>query len=206
MEDRNPYAAPKVPVVAAPGVDHQFGGEADELEYGGFWRRFGASLLDGLIASPVTVGLLALLYFTRNAYVYSFLPSILFSLFYYVWLVERYGGTPGKRILGMRISMVDGTRVTRTAALIRNLPMLIFTVLTGIAEILATFSLGDVEFESLGILGKITALQAVEPPWNKPLSFVLMGWFVVGAIVLISNPRKRAVHDFLARTMVVRTD
>src|SRR6187549_3514356 len=74
MEDRNPYAAPKVPVVAAPGVDHQFGGEADELEYGGFWRRFGASLLDGLIASPVTVGLLALLYFTRNAYVYSFLP------------------------------------------------------------------------------------------------------------------------------------
>lgn len=42
--------------------------------------------------------------------------------FLYYWLLETYlGGTLGKLVLGMRVTMEDGSPVTLTAALVRNL-------------------------------------------------------------------------------------
>jgi uncharacterized RDD family membrane protein YckC len=42
--------------------------------------------------------------------------------FLYYWLLETYlGGTLGKLVLGMRVTMEDGSPVTLTAALIRNI-------------------------------------------------------------------------------------
>jgi uncharacterized RDD family membrane protein YckC len=51
-------------------------------------------------------------------------PAFIFFLlgFLYYWLLETYlGGTLGKLALGMRVVMEDGSPVTLTASLIRNL-------------------------------------------------------------------------------------
>ena len=81
--------------------------EADVREYGGFWRRVGAALLDALILSPMAIALMIALNYTHLAYVYYVLPAIAISLVYRVYLVQRFGGTPGKRILHLRITNLD---------------------------------------------------------------------------------------------------
>jgi uncharacterized RDD family membrane protein YckC len=51
-------------------------------------------------------------------------PAFIFFLlgFLYYWLLETYlGGTLGKLALGMRVVMEDGSPVTLSASLIRNL-------------------------------------------------------------------------------------
>jgi uncharacterized RDD family membrane protein YckC len=204
MEDRNPYAPPKARLSDDGHPSEQLSVDAEAFEYCGFWSRCGAGFLDGLIMLPLSISLFVMLSFTRNAYLYYFVPSIAISLFYYAYLVRRFGATPGKRILGMRIAMSDGNPVTLRAAMLRFSPMLAFTVLSGFAMILATFSLGETNFDSLGLLEKIQLLDQRAPKWNSRLTFVILLWLLAGAIVLLANKRKRAVHDFLAGTIVLR--
>src|SRR5438876_2671458 len=70
----------------------------DELRYAGFWPRLGALLLDFLILLPLS----AIAFWGSEKYrlfqMYYLLPGALFGLFYGVYLVRRYGGTPGKLI------------------------------------------------------------------------------------------------------------
>ena len=69
---------------------------ADHLRYAGFWPRLAALLLDLLIVLPLS----ALSFWGGERYrlfeLYYLVPSILFGLFWGVYLVRRFGGTPGK--------------------------------------------------------------------------------------------------------------
>jgi uncharacterized RDD family membrane protein YckC len=63
---------------------------------GGLWFLWGPFLVGGLL-----LGLLELLYF--------------------VFMDTSYGGTLGKRLLGLQVQMVDGSKVTFDKAFIRNM-------------------------------------------------------------------------------------
>lgn len=204
MEDRNPYAAPNAPVVSADEPT-RLPGDPENFEYGGFWRRVGAAILDALIMMPMGILLFFLMYTSSRAYLYYALPSTLVSLFYYVYLVRRFGGTPGKRIIGMRITMADGSPVTTNAALKRYAPFLVLQVLSIIAMIQATFV--PVEgYESMNFIEKMQTLQRSAPGWNGLLTAITYIWWIATLITLVANPRKRAAHDFIAGTVVLRTD
>ena len=75
----------------------------DLLQYAGFWRRFAAFWLDFLVLLPLT----ALVFWGSEHYrlfsVYYMVPGIFVGLFYGVYLVRRFGGTPGKLIMRLRI-------------------------------------------------------------------------------------------------------
>jgi uncharacterized RDD family membrane protein YckC len=204
MEDRNPYAAPKAPVIAADEPT-QLPSDPENFEYGGFWRRVGAMFLDGLISLPLGILLFYLLSITPRAYLYYALPSMLFSVFYFVYLVTRYGGTPGKRIIGMRITMTDGSPVTTKAAVLRYSPFFILQALSMLAMILATS--GPMEgYDSMNFFEKMQVMQRDAPAWNGILTGITYLWWIGTAITLVANRRKRAAHDFIAGTVVLRTD
>jgi len=204
MESRNPYAPPLAPLIAAE-EPVKFSTDSETFEYGGFWRRVAAGILDSLILAPLGFVLFMLLSYTRHAYVYYSLPSVVISLFYYIWLVRRFGGTPGKRIMSMRIALTDGSPVTVRAATLRYLPMLILQLLSVTAMIQATFSLAA-DFESLGYIEKLAELGKSAPAWNNFVTGVMYVWWIASAITLAANQRKRAIHDFIAGTIVLRTD
>jgi len=204
MENRNPYAAPKAPVVSADEPT-RLPTDPENFEYGGFWRRVGAAILDGLIMIPMGMLLFFLMYQTSRAYLYWALPSVLVSLFYYVYLVQRFGGTPGKRIIGMRITMTDGSPVTTKAAVMRYAPLFVLQLLSLLSAILAARE--PVEgYESLGFLEKMQALQQGAPGWNVAITALTYIWWLGTIITLLANSRKRAAHDFIAGTVVLRTD
>ncbi len=97
--------------------------------YGGFWIRFGAVFLDGLIMLPVSLILsfaaarlypAALVYNPRNGIAPQLIyqaVSFTIQAVYDVFFTGRFGGTPGKLICGLRVVRSDGSRVTYARAL-----------------------------------------------------------------------------------------
>ena len=120
--ERGPYAPPKSEVRDILPLP------AGELVYAGFWRRFGAFWIDFAVLLP----LMGIAYYfgekTRLFQLYWFIPGLLFGLWYHVYLVARYGGTPGKLLLDMRIAMTDGSAVTTNAAALRYSVLFVLSV------------------------------------------------------------------------------
>src|SRR5258705_6921697 len=93
------------------------------MEYAGVWMRALAKFLDGLIIGlpallliflvlAVVVPPLAKNRANENLVVLLVLGTIglvgLAAVFFQIWCLPKYGGTPGKRIFGLRVVTADG--------------------------------------------------------------------------------------------------
>jgi uncharacterized RDD family membrane protein YckC len=124
--------------------------------YAGFWIRFAAAMIDGVILDIILVILLipmmalvggtaALIDLSAQG------PMVLLAIFgfyvllmvlffaYQVYFVSQRGGTPGKLILGLRIIRVDGSMLTKGQALGRYLCYVIDGLILYIGFIMAAF-------------------------------------------------------------------
>lgn len=172
----------------------------DALRYAGLYPRLNAKLWDLVICSPF----FALIFWgnghSRLFPVYFTLPSILFGVFYSVYLVKRYGGTPGKLIAGIRIRKVDATQVGYREALLRYLPEVVLGTLDNVAWIVGALQISDAVFYS----GPFWERFDLQNTWWSGVSPFAWGiWIVSGIIVFFANKERRALHDFIAGTVVV---
>jgi uncharacterized RDD family membrane protein YckC len=204
MTERNPYAAPLTPVIAADEPT-RLPTDPDQFEYAGFWRRVGAIVLDWIFMIPLGLLLVVLMFQTSRAYVYFAVPNLSISLFYFVYLVKRYGATPGKRLTGMRITMADGSPVTTKAAVLRYMPFFIPQALSLLLIVKATLE-PVAGYESMSFIAKMQSMQQGGAKANIVLTAITYLWWIATAITLAANQRKRAAHDFLAGTVVLRTE
>jgi uncharacterized RDD family membrane protein YckC len=176
---------------------------SDSFRYAGFWRRLGAYALDVLVLLPLIliqwVGTDRYLFFS----LYALGPLALFSLFFGVYLVCRYGGTPGKLIMGLRIRHVDGSPIGYRAALVRFLPEFVIWLLAAIGLIVPLFNMTDPDFLKLGFLERNRILAELAPPWRRTVDVIGEVWVWSEFLVLLTNDKRRALHDFLAGTVVV---
>ena len=178
---------------------------ADQLRYAGFWPRLAALLLDMLIMLPLTL----LVFWGSERYrlflLYCFVPSTLFGLFYGVYLVRRFGGTPGKLIMGVRIRKVSGEPVGYREAILRYLPEFILNMLMSVGFLMSILHMSDTEYHALSFMERTRRMVELAPSWYKPLQIVQNVWVWGELIVLLTNRKRRALHDFIAGTVVVRT-
>jgi len=124
----------------------------EQFRYGGFWIRFAASLIDGIIMAVVGFILqfpLFLRMITAPQETASFkwlglqmllnLIKFVLSLGYETWFVGAFGATPGKMVCGLRIVMPDGSRVGYARALARFFAKIISYLTLFIGFIMAAF-------------------------------------------------------------------
>jgi hypothetical protein len=83
--------------------------------------------------------------------------------------------------------------------------MLVMHLLSVTAMIQATYAMST-DFESMGYIEKMQVMGKSAPGWNNYLTGFMYVWMVASAITLAANQRKRAIHDFVAGTVVLRTD
>lgn len=175
------------------------------MQYAGFWRRIGAYLVDFVVFLPI----IALCYFfgekSRLFYLYWFLPGTLIGLWFHVYLVYRYGGTPGKLLLRVKIAMTDGSPVTVKASAIRYSVLLILSMFSSIALIMSTLSMSDDLYFSLGYLARSQRIVEMAPPWYRIVSIFMQIWIWGEFVTMLFNKKRRAVHDFIAGTVVIRS-
>lgn len=85
-----------------------------KVRYAGFWLRLVAYLID--LTVILTSALIVLAIFGFYALIFwSPMPLV-----YYIYFERRFGATPGKLVLGMRIQMSNGDPLTPKAAGLRN--------------------------------------------------------------------------------------
>jgi uncharacterized RDD family membrane protein YckC len=157
----------------------------EAAHYGGFWIRWCARLLDGLILMAVTIPLsiinqviifrfypimspgVKLEQFENTAILGAFLTiqaafvlvGLILAFAYEVYFVGRFAGTPGKLLLRLRIVRSDFSRLTYGRAAIRF--------------------------------------------FGKMLSDLTL---YIGYLMVGFDPQRRALHDYIADTRVVKRD
>jgi uncharacterized RDD family membrane protein YckC len=136
---------------------------------------------------------------------YMLLPNIVLSLLYSVVLVARFGGTPGKLILRMRIVDVDGVPIGLTRAFVRNCPELLLWAASAAALCIPLLNMSDETYMQLAphLRERRDQLEILAPLWYQPLQIVYYLWVYGELLVLLTNKKRRALHDFLAGTVVV---
>ena len=176
----------------------------DPTQYGGFWRRFAALWLDFLVLLPLA----ALVFWGSERYrlfsLYYFVPGTLVGLFYSVYLVRRFGGTPGKLIMGLRIRKVSEEPVGYRQALLRYAPEFLLGLLMSIALLPPLLQMTDAQYHALSFMERSKRQVELAPSWFKSVQIFQQIWIWSEFIVLLTNRKRRALHDFVAGTVVVR--
>jgi uncharacterized RDD family membrane protein YckC len=137
-----------------------------EMVYAGFWIRFGAKFIDGVVLTmallvimaiviglglafyaakirgdghgPAGLGLLA----TFGPMIIQIVLQLVYSgmvILYNAYFIGRYGATPGKMACGLRVVTADGQRVTYGRAFGRAFAELLSRITCSIGYIIAAF-------------------------------------------------------------------
>ena len=172
--------------------------------YAGFWIRLGSLLLDFIILLAVVIIILYLNGLSKNAFYYTLLPNLIFSFWYRIYLVKKQGGTPGKLIMGIKIIKIDGSDVSWKEAILREIVNYGLTFFISIVTIIALSQADTAHYESLTWLTKQQYLMTLMPIFFTIYTWSSNTWVYSEFFVLLFNKRKRALHDFMAKTVIVR--
>jgi uncharacterized RDD family membrane protein YckC len=178
---------------------------ASPLVYAGFWRRLVAMLIDLVVFAPLSFFVIWGTHHYRLFDVYMLIPNVVISILFSVVLVGKFGGTPGKLVLGMRIIRVDGTPIGMPRAFVRNLPELLLWLASAVALCVPLLNMPDDAYLQLAPhLGeRRRELETLAPSWYEPLQILYYAWVYGELLVLLTNKKRRALHDFLAGSVVV---
>lgn len=145
--------------------------------------RFWAGLVDQAVLFPSKI-LLGFGAAWLSPYLLILL-QIAIDTAYSIWLHARYGQTVGKWVCKIKIvDHLTGTPISLNQAILRDSGLLV-----GLLYAVAVFK-GD-EFDPDHLTGAAGTVAGV--------------WFILEIITMLMNKKRRALHDFLAGTVVVRT-
>jgi uncharacterized RDD family membrane protein YckC len=165
-------------------------------KYSTFWKRLVAAIIDSIVLWPLTL---------INGYaegsanrIIFFIGSLVFLAIYtgyFIILQGRYGQTVGKMI--MRIKVVDINEVSNIGfkrAIIRELPWII-----------ADFSILIYSFILL-FLTHHFELEKAKDNYSDLVFITSFTWMLIELATMLTNYKRRAVHDYLAKSVVIKAD
>lgn len=132
-----------------PPVSHQPSPEPDEVEYIGFWERFGAHIIDSIILTILSIVVFicvaVMLLVTTLDYYTSIYLSVLacfpVSYLYYAYLESSpRQGTFGKSFLGIIVTDLDGSRISFGRATVRFIGRVIESISYGLLYLIIPFT------------------------------------------------------------------
>lgn len=173
------------------------------MVYAGFWARLKASLIDCLVIFPVIFGQYYLVSLSKvPGMAIEFLFAFIY-LAYPIFFHARFGQTIGK--LAARIRLVDqsGAPIFWRQAFLRTSVDAILTVPLAIGSVWALSKLPPDMFgvgENV-LLGD--AYEAALPPLQRSFELLLFIWMTSEVITVLFNKKRRAIHDFIAGTVVI---
>jgi uncharacterized RDD family membrane protein YckC len=175
-----------------------------EMVYAGFWRRFAAMWIDAVLTIPVTFLSIYFLGLLKLPYVIGGLLGLFFFVWYSVYLVHRYGGTPGKLLMGVRITMLSGEKISERATWLRSSIWLCTSILSVLALTLASQKISLSEYLAFDFFERAKKLEELTPNWYGFLKYFDQLWFWSEFLTMHFNKKRRALHDFMAGTVVIR--
>ncbi len=123
-----------------------------------------------------------------------------------VYFNARFGGTPGKLAVEIRITRPDGSPIGWIEAWKRSAVDIAFALISSGITIWALIHVDPGEYSSMGLIERSWLLHSYKPSWNITVNRLSEVWIWSEIIVLLFNRRKRALHDFIAGTVVIQKE
>ncbi|MBI4889407.1 MAG: RDD family protein [Acidobacteria bacterium] len=173
-----------------------------QFEYVGFWQRAAVLALDAVISLPlIPAHFWALQQSLRLRSAWPLALMCIAAGLYIPLCVWRFGGSPAKLLLRMRVVDASGAYLGFGRALLRSLLEWIDTLIY--------------LFTVLQVLAALPPDYLPSSIWNAAETYAEFGgfwsqihanWFYVwiaDVCVVTTNPCKRAFHDFIAGSFVI---
>ena len=165
-----------------------------ELKYKTFWPRFWAGVIDGFVLLPLSI--LDWWVFAnitaKGVLVIWFVYFSLSGLIYSVLMHGNFGQTVGKMATGVKVLDLSESKLSMFQALLRDSVAIAFGAIL-IAFYLPTVLKGVNPYEARGL-----------SLWDWILGCTGSIWFLAELVTMITNKKRRAIHDFIARSVVIR--
>ncbi len=106
--------------------------DVQSVRYSGFWRRLCAFFLDGLVVTLINAAIIVILVMIEPSYdslvvspvaiiSYSFVVVFLLFIYEIIFLSSSRMATPGKQLLGIKVTDMDGNRISFSCAVLRSI-------------------------------------------------------------------------------------
>ena len=173
-------------------------GQTLNVEYGGFWLRFAAAFIDGLVLLPLT-GLMIYNNFGIKSLALAILISFLYPV-YKVFMEAQYGATLGKMAVKLKVVNLQYEKANLQEVILRNIIQIISAFLSAISMILL---FGQPGFADATTFTGFSAFQRTNS--NPLFAYLPMVLVLIDGIVLLTNEQKQALHDKIAKTYVIKS-
>ena len=174
--------------------------------YAGFWKRFCAGWVDIFVILPLAYLLIWLESFDKNIAILLVIPSTALFAMYHVYFNVRFGGTLGKLAVGIRVAKPDGTKIGWPEAWKRSSVDIGFALLMLCVEVWALTQVNGEQYSTTAFAKRMHLLQSYYPSWFYIVTIAQNVWIWSEVVVLLFNKRKRALHDFIAGTVVIHKE
>jgi uncharacterized RDD family membrane protein YckC len=163
--------------------------------YSSFWLRVLAKIIDGLVFAPINVtGHFYLVPGRGRAFLYTWNVFIISAFWLYSALMHaKYGQTLGKKAMNVKVLDVSEERIpSLSQAFLREIGGIVISVmwLTQLTY-----------FEVIGRFAAGTHIGGIP---SQILNAVWIWWLVAELVTMVANSKRRALHDYIAGTVVVR--
>lgn len=179
------------------------------MVYAGFWKRLFAVLLDTLFLL-ILWGLTSYAisnFGSSHAVTADRLGGIFTNVLYVAYQIyfhARWGQTLGKMAVKIKVVRLDLNPIGASESLKRSSIDLGFVVLGSLCVVFILAKLGG--FSGTPITDESVDGALASLVGYRFLDFLMIVWVLAEPIVILFNEKKRAIHDFIAGTVVVRID
>ena len=172
--------------------------------YAGFWRRLGALLVDGFVLVPFVVIFVWLDGLSISTAMVAAVASVTLAEAYAIYFHSRFGATLGKMVTNIKVTLPNGSPIGFTEAFLRSPVGLGFSMVATFARLSAIVNADAEQYLSLDWTGREAYASKLFPAWYGNVEFLGHLWFWSEVVVLLFNQHKRALHDFIAGTVVIQ--
>jgi uncharacterized RDD family membrane protein YckC len=164
-----------------------------DKRYQTFWPRFAAAIIDGLVLLPVSI-LLGFVYKSGLpvvVYAALILDYVVFFA-YSISLHGYYGQTIGKWVMKVQVVNIDETRLTMRQAFLRD------SIGISLALVYLLFAINPV---FSGVSPDSRDFKAHIPSVILNVGLLVL---ILELVTMLTNAKRRSLHDFIAGSVVVR--
>lgn len=165
-------------------------------KYQTIFPRFIALLIDLLLVVPIGLideAMKGLNLLPIINYIWLIISAFAFSL-YFIITQGLYGKTLGKKIMKVKVVDISENPITFYHSFLRELPNLLFNFSSLFVITSPNLMNTDQNFNfSLNSLGNI-------------IFFLMIAWGLADLGTALINNKSRAIHDYIAGTVVIKTD
>ena len=173
------------------------------MNYATFWQRFSAMWIDIFVFVPIGVVQLFIEGHSKLVAMVLIVPMTALGLGYHIYCHGRFGKTLGKHAMGIRVVRLDGTPIGWPEAWKRSSVDVVFALANVVAMFIALSTISDASYYDVPLADRARNIQAMQPEWAVAVQIAINIWVWSEVVVMLFNERRRALHDFIAGTIVV---